>query len=290
MDTSAHSMDDKFSVLDLCGLRGQHSGVRRKQRKRLAALVALLVAVPVAWQQSRQRPGGLPQGFAEAGTAGSAAPGSASALASPAVGDSGAKAEGDRLARKRNRSPAAIEVASVQAELADARRQLEVLSRPLHSGNGGRFSSVVRAEIANHEVLVLGGYQTQDNRCQFTFASPRWVSQDGLETMVLQAHVVEMGADAAADFGLDSLATNARNTLQHAQAWDKDEALATLKALKDVEGVRMLAAPAVMVAPRQEFTVSVGGYALAGHAEKSADGDGAGFLLTIREEMTPAGE
>jgi len=77
--------------------------------------------------------------------------------------------------------------------------------------------------------------------------------------------------------GLGTLATNARNTLQHAEAWSGDDVFNTFKSASEAEGVDMNSSPTVVSRPNQPFKVEM------------VDSEGKGYLLSGEADFLPDG-
>ena len=109
----------------------------------------------------------------------------------------------------------------LRRELETARVQLEKITRPFGQNV---LSSTVNAEITPSETLVTGGYRTADGNYELTLITPRSVTlEDGSEGIEVGCKILSVGSEFVEAQGLETLATNAKNTLQHAEAWTQDD-------------------------------------------------------------------
>lgn len=179
------------------------------------------------------------------------------------------------------------EVKELRRELETARVQLEKVARPLGQDV---LSSTVNAEINPGESLVTGGYRTADGNYELTLLTPRSVTlEDGREAIEVDGKVLSVGSEFVEAHGLETLATNAKNTLQHAEAWMQDDVARTLAAARDTEGVGVFRSPRVTTLPSTSFTVNIGEtdgaqFALEGTVARSPNGN---FAIQSRVERTP---
>jgi hypothetical protein len=148
------------------------------------------------------------------------------------------------------------EVDDLKRENEALKGQLEKISRPLGQDV---LSSTVNCEIKPGETLLTGGYMTADGNYEMTLMTPSSVTlDDGTEGIKVSARVLSVGSDFVSANGLETLATNARNTLQHGEAWKQDDVAKTLQAASKTGGADMCSMPSVIARPSQPFTLSVG--------------------------------
>ena len=182
------------------------------------------------------------------------------------------------------------DIKDLRRQLETARAQLERITRPLEQDV---LSSTVNAEINPGETLVTGGYRTADGNYELTLLTPRSVTlEDGREAIEVDGKVLSVGSDFVGAHGLETLATNARNTLQHAEAWMQDDVASTLAAARDAEGAGVLSSPKVITLPSTSFTVSIGEadgaqFSFEGTVARSPSGS---FAIQSRVERTPKAE
>jgi hypothetical protein len=91
---------------------------------------------------------------------------------------------------------------------------------------------------------------------------------------------------------MDSLATNARNTLQHAEAWDQSEATKIITAARSGGGATITSCPKAVSGLGQSFSISSGVrggimYSLVGSVDLSPDGN---FSVRVRIENATESE
>jgi hypothetical protein len=210
----------------------------------------------------------------------------------PRAGDNGKISERDRYARdllphawdsgilvpEVDRHPLVrqrAEVELLRLELEKARSELAQISKPLRED---LTSSTVDAEIAPDETLVTGGYPTADGRYELTFLTPRSISiADGKDVIEVKASVLSVGQDFAKAHNLNALSTNARNTLQHAEAWKQTETTKTLRAASSSDEASLLSAPTITTPPETPCTIAL------------LDQSGAGYSLSVTASRKPNG-
>ena len=179
------------------------------------------------------------------------------------------------------------EIENLRRELASAKVELAGISKPLHEDI---LSSTVNAEIREGETLVTGGYMTANGKHELTLLTPRSVVlEDGRKGIEVEAHILSVGTEFTKAHGLDKLVTNARNTLQHAEAWTKpgtDETLAAATAGGDGEA-ELVTLPNVITAASQPFKISTGEYSFEGTFSRNPDG---GFSIKSHIERSSQAE
>ena len=177
----------------------------------------------------------------------------------PVLAPGPSAAELERLAREKEQL--AEELAGAQArlqrgerELAGMREALEELRRPMA---GDLLSSALRAELQPGEVVVTGGYRLPTGDRLYAFVQPT-VERVGDKDVVKIAGAVRSVSDAAGtSVGLDNLATNADNTLQHGEVWQAEEQREVFSAL-DATEMRAVALPVITVEPGVSSTIEFG--------------------------------
>lgn len=166
------------------------------------------------------------------------------------------------------------EVKKLRRDLEAAKSELEIINRPLTKD---MLSSTVRAELSPDETLVTGGYKRPDGNYEFAFLTPSSVTlSDGSQAVRVQSSILIAGPQVVKENGLDSLATNARNTLQHAEAWEQEYTEATLRSLAKAEGTGVMTAPSVIVSDSKPFELEApdeAPFVLVGSAVKNSDGN-----------------
>lgn len=176
------------------------------------------------------------------------------------------------------------ELSKLRRELASTKGELEKLSRPLRVDMA---SATVSATLKNGESLVTGGYQTRDGNYELTFLTPNSIRMaDGREAIEIRGQILSLSPEAIASSGLETMATNARNTIQHAEAWGQDEMEGTLAAIREKTGQQLLSSPKVTALPGEQVSITIGGdngtaYALEATVGRDAAGD---FTIKSRIE------
>lgn len=192
-----------------------------------------------------------------------------------------------RAASRKNADSERAEVESLRRELETARAQLEKITRPLQQDV---LSSTVNAEINPGETLVTGGYRTAHGNYELTLLTPRSVTlEDGREAIEVDGKVLSIGSEFVGAQGLETLATNARNTLQHAESWKQHDVAKTLAAARIAEGIDMMTLPKVTVPPSGQFSVILGEkngvhFSIEGTVARSPNGS---YAIQSRIERTP---
>lgn len=186
--------------------------------------------------------------------------------------------------------PDGEDVKNLRRELEAVRAQLEKVTRPLEQNT---LSSTVNAEINSGETLVTGGYKTPDGNYELILLTPSSVTlEDGSEAVEIESKFLSVGSEFVGAHGLETLATNARNTLQHAEAWMREDTANTLQAARKSEGVGILSAPKVVTLPSQPFTLILGEtggdrFTVDGTVARSPGGK---FAIQSRVERIPKAE
>lgn len=241
----------------------------------IAILIALVVVVLV--QQSRIRT--LQAGNADAGGQ-SVPPGGRAQAASEEPRESnrpGRRRAEDPLAQARQEHPESVE------------KELEEISAPLA---GDMASTMFQAEVKDGQSVVTGGYQTADGRSQFTILKPSPIRDSKGGTQILiDSKLIAVSQDDIVRTGLTTLATNAKNTLQHAESWEEDDVSSTMEKIWNSTGSEYLGEPKVVVEPGRKFTIEMTSdehhsYTLAGTAELSPTGSG--IVIKARIQQTEA--
>jgi len=182
------------------------------------------------------------------------------------------------------------ELEKLRRELETARAQLEKITRPLEQDV---LSSTVNAEINSGETLVTGGYRKADGSYELTLITPSSVTlEDGREAIEVNSKILSVESNFVEAHGLETLATNAGNTLQHAEAWMQEDVARILAAARDAEGVGIFASPKVITLPSRSFVVSIGEtdgsqFSFEGTVARSPNGS---FAIQSRVERTPKAE
>lgn len=195
-----------------------------------------------------------------------------------------------RAATRKNAGSESEEVESLRREIETARAQLEKINLPLEQDV---LSSTVNAEIKPGETLVTGGYRRTDGNYEMTLLTPRSVTlEEGREAIEMDGKVLSVGSEFVGAHGLEALATNATNTLQHGGAWMQEDVAGALRAASESEWVAILSTPKIVALPSTPFTLTFGEkggdqFSIEGTATKMPNGS---FAIQSRVERTPKTE
>ena len=178
------------------------------------------------------------------------------------------------------------EVAQLRRELDRANQELARLSRPL---NEHILSSQVNAEIFEGESLVTGGYQRPDGLYELTFLTPRSLMlENDSQAIEVESQIVSINPGFVQAHGLQTLATNARNTLQHAEAWQSEDVAAPIASVPSSMRSENVFVQRSVVLPSKPFSVEMGDpfgqfYKLDATVDISSTGS---YLIQSRIERT----
>lgn len=238
----------------------------------IVILIALVVVALV--QQSRIRT--LQAGNADAG-----------GQSVPPGGHARAASEESQESNQPGRRAEAPLARARKEHLESVEEQLEEISAPLA---GDMASTMFHADVKEGQSVVTGGYQTADGRNQFTILKPSLIrGPNGATQIRIDSKIIAVSQDDAARTGLTTLATNAKNTLQHAESWEEADVSSTMEKVRNSTGSDYLGQPTVVVEPGQKFTIGMtsdehDSYTLAGTAELSPTGSG--VVLKARIQQT----
>lgn len=169
-------------------------------------------------------------------------------------------AEWEELQRKNAELSAQLAEERTRREKTDlllttTREDLEELRRPM---TADLLSSSLRAQLRSGEVVVTGGYKLPDGTRLYAFVQPTVESENGADVVNIASTFRMMSDEAGRTVGLDNLATNAANTLQHGEVWMAEEQQAVLGALETTAGMRGITYPTVKVRPGVSSVIEVG--------------------------------
>ena len=171
-------------------------------------------------------------------------------------------------------------LAEHDATLKQTREQLAELRRPM---DADILSSALRAELKSGEVVVTGGYRLPDGKRLYAFAKPVVEQVDGQDMVKIEGRYLSLTDDAGKAVGLDSLATNAANTLQHGEVWVPAEEESVFAQLAGTAGTDILTYPSLSVRPGSSGTISVGDIHLKVTPTIAAEGGGMGLELRLEQ-------
>ncbi|MDF3057721.1 MAG: hypothetical protein K0R17_1936 [Rariglobus sp.] len=171
------------------------------------------------------------------------------------------------------------------AALKQTRDELDELRRPMIAD---LLSSTLRADLKSGEVVVTGGYKLADGRRLYAFAKPSVEQIDGANVVMIEGRYVTLTDEVGKSVGLDNLATNAANTLQHGEVWVPDEEAAVFEKLANTQGTDVMTYPSVSVRPGRSGTINIGNTQLRVTPTLAEDGDGLGMELRLEQPQEAA--
>jgi len=155
------------------------------------------------------------------------------------------------------------------------------------------LSSTIKTTIGKDEVLVTGGYQTADGKLHYTILEPRKVLRKGKARIELESIHYSISPEAMREIGLDSLRTNAGNTIQHGEIWTTEELESFHQNISKLKGVVMRRDPFTVIPGKSarigifnigsDYSLSMA-YELDTKVDISEDGSGFDIELRIEQE------
>ncbi|MFA6290003.1 MAG: hypothetical protein WC661_21675 [Opitutaceae bacterium] len=142
-----------------------------------------------------------------------------------------------------------------EATLVQTKASLEELRRPMMTD---MMSSALRAELKSGEVVVTGGYKLSNGKRLYAFAQPVIEQVDGKDVVKIESRFISLTDEEGKSVGLDSIATNATNTLQHGEVWVADEQTSVLAKLNASPDADLLTSPSIMVRPGSSGAIELG--------------------------------
>lgn len=213
-------------------------------------------------------------------------------IAKPVIAPAGTSPEDVAKLEKENAelgvqlAEARTQLAEREAVLAKTKEALEELRRPMTEDI---LSSSLRAEMKSGEAIVTGGYRLPDGKRLYAFATPVLEKVDGVDSVRIEGRYLAITDAAGTAAGLDGLATNAANTLQHGEVWVADEQKTVMDQLAAAEGTDVLSYPTVSVRPGFSAAIEVGGIRLKVTPERSDANDGLNVELRLEQpSVTPS--
>jgi len=144
------------------------------------------------------------------------------------------------------------------------------------------LSSTLKASVGKDEILVTGGYQTSDGKYQFAMVEPVLEHlADGSEVIQMQTRHYSITPEVMNESELNSLSTNAGNTIQHGEIWTAIDISNLHQSLVNMRGVDVVTTPQLTVVPGREAEINLGGYRMSTTPEISEDGSGFDIELRI---------
>lgn len=206
------------------------------------------------------------------------------------VSDPAVEAELAKVKKENAEMKAALDEAQTRlldndAMLKHTEAKLDELRRPMTEDI---LSSSLRAEMKSGEAIVTGGYRLPDGKRLYAFATPVLEQVDGADSVRIEGRYLAITDAAGAAAGLDGLATNAANTLQHGEVWVADEQKTIIDQLAAAEGTDVLSYPTVSVRPGFSATIEVEGIRLKVTPERSDASDGLNVELRLEQPAVTA--
>lgn len=171
-------------------------------------------------------------------------------------------------------------LAETEAALTTARESLAVLRRPMETD---LISSTLRANLKSGEVVVTGGYRLPDGTRAYAFVRPVVGQAEGRDVVTIDGELRAMDEATGAAVGLDNLATNADNTMQHGEVWVEDERRVIHEALDHVSAPAAVSLPRMTVAPGRTSTIAVGDMSLTFTPTLGADRESLDFEVRLEQ-------
>jgi hypothetical protein len=174
-----------------------------------------------------------------------------------------------------------------QEKLDEVEKELKEISEPLAEDMA---STMFNADIKTGQSVVTGGYQAADGTNRFTVLKPIVKqSANGSQQIQISAQMIAVSPEDTTSTGLNTLATNAKNTLQHAETWEEADVSSTMGKVRSSQSSKYLSAPNVIVNPGEKFSMKMFGdsertYTLEGTAEVSPNGSGVVLKARIQEK------
>jgi len=158
----------------------------------------------------------------------------------PAASADHSAAEWEELLRKNAELTAQLAKERASREIIDltlkhTSEDLEELRRPM---SGDLLSSSLHAELKSGEVVVTGGYKLADGTRLYAFIQPTVEQSNGADVVRVASKIMMLPDALSSKVGLDNLATNAANTIQHGEVWTADEQWSVFSAIGETPGVR----------------------------------------------------
>jgi len=170
--------------------------------------------------------------------------------------------------------------------LLEAQGKLDQALKPLEHE---MFSSALRTTVESEHTVITGGYQVPGGGFEYTMFKPTLTTQDGRKVIMLEGKIMHVQKEQVASLGLNSLETNADNTLQHGEVWSPAQAGKFDLTVKTLDGgVEVLSYPRVMLSNGQEGRIEIGNYNAI--LKATVPEKGGAIQLELRTEQRKAGE
>ena len=181
---------------------------------------------------------------------------------------------------------ARAKLAEHDATLAQTKQSLEELRRPMMTDT---LSSALRAELKSGEVVVTGGYKLPGGKRLYAFAQPVIQQVDGADVVKVGVEIFKLTEAQGLSVGLDTIATNAANTLQHGEVWVADEYSSVAEKLRTTPGMEgSMFTPALTVRAGSSGQIEEGDLKLRVTPLVSADHTNMDFEVRLEQPQVAA--
>lgn len=180
---------------------------------------------------------------------------------------------------------ARTKLAERDAVLTQTKQNLEELRRPMMTD---MLSSALRAELKSGEVVVTGGYKLADGKRLYAFAQPVVEQVNGKDEVKIGVEIFKVTDEQGQSVGLDTIATNAANTIQHGEVWVADEYSSVSGKLRSTPGIQGSAlTPPITVLPGSSGEINDGDLKLKLTPVISADHEKMDFEVRLEQPQAP---
>jgi hypothetical protein len=179
------------------------------------------------------------------------------------------------------------QLAERDAVLTQTKASLEELRRPM---TADIMSSSLRAELKSGEVVVTGGYKLTNGKRLYALAQPVIEQVDGQTVVKIVSRFLSLTDEAGLAVGMDSIATDAANTLQHGEVWVADEQTAVLAKLNASPDVDLLTYPSITMRPGGSGMIELGDLKLKVTPVISEDGKKMDVEVRLEQPQVPLAE
>ncbi len=132
---------------------------------------------------------------------------------------------------------------------------------------------------------MTGGYKKADGSYELTFLTPSSALDDFPETVDIFIRVLAVKPESVEALGLEALATNARNTLQHGEVWTEKD---IIKAFSSGGASQKQSGPLLTMYSSAPFITPLNAQStIEATVTKNLDGS---FTVQTRVERVPAAE
>jgi hypothetical protein len=170
------------------------------------------------------------------------------------------------------------------AVLTQTKQSLEELRRPMTTD---MMSSALRAQLRSGEVVVTGGYKLPNGKRLYAFAQPVVEQVDGKEVVKIASRFLSVTDEVGKSVGLDTIATNAANTIQHGEVWVGDEEASVVAKLTASADTDALTSPSVTVQPGSSGLIELGDLKLKMTPVVAADHANMNFEVRLEQPQVP---